>query len=256
MDMTTLLLAAASGGLVGFSLGLVGGGGSILATPLLLYVVGVGDPHLAIGTSALAVSANAALNALGHARAGNVRWKPALLFAAFGVVGAALGSTAGKHFPGQPLLFLFALLMIAIAARMLFTARREPHPGRATHYPSTAVIGFFVGAVSGFFGIGGGFLIVPGLMWGAALPILSAIGSSLVAVTLFGLTTAMNYAVSGLVAWDIAAAFIGGGFIGGWAGRRLAGRLSLKKGALNRVFAAIILLVAVYMLLRIGVQFL
>src|SRR5262249_17997471 len=104
-------LAVLSGGAVGFSLGLIGGGGSILAVPLLLYVVGVGDPHVAIGTSALSVAANAFANLFGHWRSGNVKWSCAVTFALAGVVGAALGSTLGKLVDGQQLLFLFALAM-------------------------------------------------------------------------------------------------------------------------------------------------
>src|SRR5882757_5176703 len=104
--------AVASGALVGFSLGLVGGGGSILAVPLLLYVVGVAEPHVAIGTSALAVSVSAFVNFAGHCRAGTVKWSCAALFAGPGVMGAAIGSTLGKLIEGQRLLFLFALVMI------------------------------------------------------------------------------------------------------------------------------------------------
>ena len=108
-----------SGSLIGFSLGLVGGGGSILAVPLLVYVVGVGDPHVAIGTSAVAVAANAATNLLTHARPGNVKWRCASVFAVAGVGGALLGSTLGKMVDGQKLLALFAVLMIVVAALML-----------------------------------------------------------------------------------------------------------------------------------------
>jgi uncharacterized membrane protein YfcA len=97
-------LAVLSGGAVGFSLGLIGGGGSILAVPLLLYVVGITDPHVAIGTSALAVAANAFANLLGHWRAGNVKWACAANFALAGIVGAAMGSTLGKLIDGQQLL--------------------------------------------------------------------------------------------------------------------------------------------------------
>ena len=99
--------ALASGALVGFSLGLVGGGGSILATPLLLYVVGVAQPHVAIGTGALAVSVNAFANLAGHARAGNVRWRCAVIFAVVGTLGAFAGSSLGKLVDGNRLLFLF-----------------------------------------------------------------------------------------------------------------------------------------------------
>ncbi|RUY33813.1 hypothetical protein EN978_36165, partial [Mesorhizobium sp. M7A.F.Ca.US.001.04.1.1] len=111
--MTNALFAAVgSGGLVGFTLGLVGGGGSILATPLLLYVVGVAQPHLAIGTGALAVAANAFANFAGHALKGHVWWRCALVFAALGSVGALAGSSLGKSIDGTRLLFFFGLLML------------------------------------------------------------------------------------------------------------------------------------------------
>ena len=100
----TIGTAVLSGGVVGFPLGLVGGGGSILATPLLLYLVGMA-PHVAIGTSALAVSANAFINLIGHARNGNVRWRCAIVFALIGTLGALAGSTVGKIIDGGHLLF-------------------------------------------------------------------------------------------------------------------------------------------------------
>ena len=118
------LLGLASGALVGFSLGLVGGGGSILAVPLMVYVVGVPDAHVAIGTSAIAVAANAAVNLSNHARGGTVRWSCALIFAAAGIIGAFAGSIFGKMLDGQKLLALFALLMLVIAMLMLKTRSR------------------------------------------------------------------------------------------------------------------------------------
>lgn len=251
MDMVTLVLALLSGGLVGFSLGMIGGGGSILATPLLIYVVGLKDPHLAIGTSALAVAGNAALNLIGHAKKGNVRWRPAVIFAVAGIIGALIGSTLGKNFPGGQLLSLFALLMIFVALRMLREGKKKLPPPRLSDSTMTTVaLGFIVGIISGFFGIGGGFLIVPGLMAATAMPIINAIGSSLAAVTSFGLTTAANYAFSGLVAWDIALEFIVGGLVGGMFGRKLATRLSVRHGVLHTLFAVIVICVALYMLLQ------
>lgn len=104
--------------------------------------------------------------------------------------------------------------------------------------------------MSGFFGIGGGFLIVPALVMATGMPILNAVASSLVAVTAFGLTTAANYAYSGLVDWTLAALFIAGGVMGGLLGARLAETLAGRKGALNTVFAAMIFAVAVHMLVR------
>ena len=112
-------LAAISGVMVGFMLALVGGGGSILAIPLLVHLVGVRNPHLAIGTGALAVAANAATGLIAHWRAGNVLWRCAAPFAAAGIVGAALSSTLGKSVPGEILLILFALVMVGVGILML-----------------------------------------------------------------------------------------------------------------------------------------
>src|SRR3981189_2381879 len=106
------VLGLASGALVVFSLGWVGRGGSILSVPLMVYVVGVPDPHVAIGTSAIAVAANAAVNLSNHARGGTVVWSCALMFAAAGIIGAFLGSIFGKIIDGQQLLALFGLLML------------------------------------------------------------------------------------------------------------------------------------------------
>ncbi len=245
------LLAVVCGSAVGFSLALIGGGGSILAVPLLLYVVGVHDPHLAIGTSALAVSVNAFANLIPHARAGHVRWKVAFAFAAAGVVGAFVGSSIGKAVNGQHLLVLFALLMLVVAALMLRGRRagpdRYPLPQM---YPRLGAVGLGAGVLSGFFGIGGGFLIVPGLMFASGMEIIYAIGTSLFAVGAFGLTAAANYAISGLVDWPIAVEFIGGGIVGGWLGALGAKRLAKTRGALNLIFAMAIIAVAVLMLVK------
>lgn len=244
-------LAVACGSLVGFSLALIGGGGSILAVPLLLYVVGVHDPHLAIGTSALAVSVNAFANLIPHARAGHVRWKAAFAFAAAGVLGAFAGSSLGKAIDGRHLLVLFALLMLVVAGFMLRGRRghgdRYPLPGM---YPRLGAVGLGTGSLAGFFGIGGGFLIVPGLMFASGMEIIQAIGTSLFAVGAFGLTAAVNYARSGLVAWAITAEFILGGAVGGWLGALAATRLARTRGTLNLIFALAIAAVAILMLVR------
>lgn len=244
------LLGAFSGSLVGFSLGLFGGGGSILAVPLMVYVVGVPVAHVAIGTSAFAVAANAAMNLVTHARKGNVIWRCALMYTVAGIAGAFAGSTLGKAMDGDKLLFLFAILMLVVGV-LMFKGRGSPGIDGATcnreKAPKVLGYGGLTGAFSGFFGIGGGFLIVPGLVASTGMPILNAIGSSLVAVTAFGLTTALSYAFSGLVDWPLAAVFIGGGFVGGLLGARLAGVLARQKGLLNIAFAGLIVVVAVYM---------
>ena len=245
-------LGAGSGALVGFTLGLVGGGGSILAVPLMVYLVGVGNPHVAIGTSALAVAGNAAAGLLGHARCGTVRWGAGAVYAAAGVAGALVGATLGQRFDGQRLLFLFALVMVLVGLLML---RRKsegvPEAGcTRRNAPRVAGYGLATGVVSGFFGIGGGFLIVPGLVSSTGMAALTAVGTSLVAVTAFGLTTAAAYAASGLVEWRLALVFVVGGTMGSTAGIRTARRLAGTAGRLTRTFAALIFMVAAYMLVR------
>jgi len=247
------ILAVLSGSLVGFSLGLIGGGGSILAVPLLLYVVGVSDAHTAIGTSALAVAVTAFANLLPHARAGTVKWPCAATFAATGVLGALVGSTIGKEFNGDYLLLLFAIVMMLVGASMLRPKSNAGDPGVRITWPIArrlVAIGFATGLLSGFFGIGGGFLIVPGIMLGSGMPILNAVGSSLFSVGVFGTATASNYALSGLIDWWTAGLFIAGGAVAGAFGMRAAVRLAHHRGVLNRVFAVVVIVVALYMLLR------
>lgn len=257
MTPLQIVLSLLSGGAVGLSLGLIGGGGSILAVPLMVYVVGVSSPHVAIGTSAVAVAVNALINLLGHAKDSNVKWPCAVVFAAFGIAGAAVGAEFGKAMDGAKLLAIFGILMIVIALLMLRQRRGGDNPdvhldsGSAKRLlPPLAGTGFGVGALSGFFGIGGGFLIVPGLVSATAMPLLNAVGSSLVSVAAFGATTAVSYAFSGLVDWALAAIFIVGGIGGGWLGIRLSNRLARNRRQLTFVFSAIVAVVGVYVMLR------
>lgn len=251
----TDVLAILSGTVVGFTLGLVGGGGSILAVPLLIYVVGVPSPHVAIGTSAVAVATSAAANLFGHARAGNVKWACAIVFAAFGTIGAAGGAALGKMVDGGRLLAMFGVLMVLVGLLMLRPRRsagdadvRLTLVSAPRLLPLLIGFGLGVGGLSGFFGIGGGFLIVPGLVGATAMPLICAIGSSLVAVTAFGVTTAVSYAVSGLVDWRLAALFVIGGAAGGGLGIGLGARLAARKRALTLAFSAVVIAVGVYVI--------
>jgi uncharacterized membrane protein YfcA len=256
-DATISLLAAGSGSIVGLVLGLVGGGGSILAVPLLVYVVGVSSPHVAIGTSALAVSVSALGNLAGHWRAGNVKWRCAAVFAGAGVLGVAAGSSAAKALDGEKLLALFGVVMVIVGGLML---RRREEPGDPdVHLTSETArellplllgIGFGVGLFSGFFGIGGGFLIVPGLILATGMPLIFAIGTSLVAVAVFGAATAASYAVSGFIDWTIAALFVLGGIAGGVPGVLLGKALAARKQVLERVFAILVIAVGLYIVWR------
>lgn len=253
MTSTEILLALVSGGLIGVVLGLVGGGGSILAVPLLVYVVGVGSTHAAIGTAAVAVTANALASLAGHARVGMVKWPCAMVFAAAGVVGAAIGAEIGKAVGGTRLLMLFGLLMIGVGLSMLLKRRREDDPGvrlsrttAAVLLPRLVPMGLGVGLAAGFFGIGGGFLIVPALIVATAMPFAYAVGTSLVVITALGLTTATSYALSGYVDWPLTALLIAGGAGGAMVGIRLGQRLTAHKMLFERAFAALVVAVGIY----------
>jgi len=250
--VTAHLLTLLCGGLVGFSLALTGGGGSTLAVPLLLYVVGMRNVHMVIGTSALAVSVNAYANLIPHAWAGHVRWREGITFSLAGVAGAVVGSEFGKLVDGRKLLLLFALLMIVVAVLMLIPRKPRPVGFASVRFlmPRLMGIGFVAGAAAGFFGVGGGFMIVPGLMLASHMEILKAIGTSLFGVGTFGLTTALNYARSGLVDWVVALEFVAGGVVGGGLGAMAARRLSKTRGGLNVAFSVMIITVAIYMLVR------
>lgn len=251
LELVQYLLGALCGGGIGFTLGLIGGGGSVLAVPLLVYVVGVKDPHVAIGTSAFAVAVNAAFSLFNHARTGSVKWRCGGIYAAAGTLGAIVGSTIGKSFDGQRLLFLFALVMIMTGVLML---RGRGNAGDATvectfdRAPKVGAYGLTTGLFSGFFGIGGGVLVVPGLVGSTGMPLINAVGTSLVAVTIFGLTTALNYAASGLVDWTLAIVVIASGAVGTLFGVAVARRLAKKTGRLTVAFAVVVFAVAAYML--------
>lgn len=256
MTATLMLDGALAGALVGFVLGLIGGGGSILAVPLLVYFVGVSSPHVAIGTSAVAVATSAMINVLGHAREGRVKCPCALTFSVAGIAGAAVGASVAKAVDGGRLLALFGVLMLVVGVAGLL---RKGGPGdpavrltvQSYRLGATLVAaGLLVGALSGFFGIGGGFLIVPALMVATGMPMSYAVATSLVAVAAFGLTTAFAYATSGLVDWPLAGAFILGGLAGGYAGTRASGYLGKRKGALAQVFGVIVIGVGLYVVWR------
>ena len=254
--MYGLLPAAAalgSGGVIGLVLGLIGGGGSILAVPLLVYAVGTSSPHVAIGTAALAVAVNA-LAGLGlHARRTRIRWPCAIVFSVAGVGGALAGAAAGKAVDGRQLLALFGLLMILVGVLMLKPKPQAVHPSpwltrdsAPRLLPRLALLGGAVGLMSGFFGIGGGFLIVPALMLAANMDLKEATGASLIAVAAFGLASASSYAWSGLIDWPTAGLLIAGGAAGAFAGTHLNALLAHRRGLMTRLFAGFVISAGLY----------
>ena len=255
--METLILGLTAGALVGLVLGLIGGGGSILAVPMLIYVVGVTSPHVAIGTSAVAVAASAAINLVLHARQGTVKWRCATLFALVGAIGAWVGATLGKATNGQSLLALFGAVMIAVGLLMVRPRRQGDNPGVRLDMQSVTILGprlvttgAATGFASGYFGIGGGFLIVPSLLFATNMPMIAAVGSSLLAVAAFGATTALSYSRSGLIDWPLAGVFVAGGVLGGIVGTRLAKVLGGRRRVLTVSFGVLVAGVGAYIFLH------
>jgi len=247
MEPATLVLAGVSGAVVGLLLTLFGGGGSVLAAPLLLYLVGVADPHVAIGTSAAAVAVNALAGLAVHGRMGRVKWPCATVFGAAGLTGALIGAHVAKQIDGERLLVFFALAMALIGASMLRPRHAAGDPG--VHLTPALVlrlapIGAGTGLAAGFFGIGGGFLIVPGLMAATGMTLAHAAASSLLSVALFGAATSASYAASGLVDWTLFAALVVGGGAGSVAGARIAPALAGREAIARRIFAAMIIATA------------
>lgn len=253
MDVLSLGLAAAGGALIGLLLSVFGGGGSVLATPLLLYVVGVRDPHVAIGTSAAAVAVNAAVGLGAQARGGRVKWPCALVFAGAGLAGSLIGAQIAKAIDGQQLILWFAGAMALVGLSMLWPKNSEGDPAVRLNAALTrklAPLGLLVGLAAGFFGIGGGFLIVPGLMAATGMTLANAAASSLVSVVLFGAATSASYAVSGLVDWSVFAALVAGGGVGAVLGGPLARRLADHQAPARRAFALMVLATAAYVAWR------
>lgn len=253
LSLAAYATAALGGAVIGLLLAVFGGGGSVLATPLLVYLVGVRDPHVAIGTSAAAVSVNALFGLAGQARAGRVKWPCALVFAAAGLTGALTGAELAKRTDGTVLLGWFGLAMALVAVSMLLPRKDAGAPEvRLDRRIALRLVpaGLAVGLAAGFFGIGGGFLIVPGLMAAAGMTLAHAAASSLVSVALFGAATSASYAASGLVDWRVFAAVVAGGAAGALAAPPVARALAARADLARRLFALMILATAAYVIAR------
>lgn len=252
MGYETLLLAALGGMLIGLLLTLFGGGGSVLATPWLIYVVGLTDTHAAIGTSAAAVAVNAATGLAAQARAGRVKWPCAITFGVAGLAGSLIGAQFAKQVDAESLLMWFAVAMIAIAVSMLIPKKSAGDPAvRLTPAMvlKLAPVGLLAGLAAGFFGIGGGFLIAPGLMAATGMTLVNASASSLVSVSLFGSATSLSYAASGQLIWPLFGALVVGGIGGTLAALPLAKYLESHSATARTVFALMVIAVAIFILL-------
>jgi uncharacterized membrane protein YfcA len=228
-----LLLVLALSLLIGVSLGVLGGGGSILTVPILVYVAGM-DPKEAIAASLFVVGVTSAAGAVSHARAGRVRWRTGLLFGAAGLAGAFLGGTLGGHLPGELLLVAFALMMIATSVAMIRGRKVDPaKKHRDVPVGRVLLDGLVVGLVTGLVGAGGGFLVVPALALLGGLPMAVAVGTSLLVIAMKSLGGLAGYLSTVSLDWGLVIAVTLAAVIGSVLGGRLAGRIpetTLRKG--------------------------
>ncbi|MEU5588410.1 sulfite exporter TauE/SafE family protein [Streptomyces chrestomyceticus] len=245
--MSALILALVAGGVVGLALGALGGGGSVLAVPALIYLLGF-TPAEATTASLLIVTATSLTALYAHARAGHVRWKAGAAFAAAGVLPAALAGAAAARLPQAALTLAFAGVAALAAIKMLRPAAavegdREVRRGRA------AGAGAGLGALTGLLGVGGGFLAVPALVTVLAFEMRAAVGTSLLVISVNSLASlATRFGAAGALDWAVVGPFTAAAVLGAWDGKRLAGKVSGPR--LQRVFAFALLAVAAFMLVE------
>ena len=245
--MTTTLLAIVLGSVIGLSLGMLGGGGSILTVPALVYILGQ-DAHAAVSASLVIVGLNAATGAWLHQRAGNVRLRSALLFGGGGLLAAFAGARLSTLLTAPVLLSLFALLMLVVASLMLRGAATVPLATRAGAPVWWKVLlgGTAVGFLTGFLGVGGGFLIVPTLVLVLGMSMREAVGSSLVVIAINSAAGLLGHAGEAGVSWLIVALLLAGGLPGLLVGSRLTLRLPIAR--LRQGFAVLVVVLGVALL--------
>ncbi|MFJ3334513.1 sulfite exporter TauE/SafE family protein [Streptomyces sp. NPDC086766] len=245
--MTVLIVALLAGAVIGLALGGLGGGGSVLAVPALIYLLGF-TPAAATTASLIIVTITSVTALVGHARDGNVAWRTGLLFAAAGIVPAMLAGALSSHLPETVLTVAFAVIAALAALRML----RPQHtvPSGQVHAGKAGAAGAGLGAVTGFLGVGGGFLAVPALVSVLGLNMRRAVGTSLLVITINSLAALTARAGSGVeLNWAVIAPFTAAAILGAWDGKRLSKKIKGK--TLQRLFAYVLLAVAAFMLVDV-----
>ncbi|MFJ7587493.1 sulfite exporter TauE/SafE family protein [Streptomyces sp. NPDC097617] len=244
--MSAVLLALTAGAVIGLALGALGGGGSVLAVPALIYLLGF-TPAAATTASLLIVTATSATALFTHAVSGNVRWKTGALVAAAGILPAIAAAALSARLPDAVLTAAFAAIAALAAVRMLKPS--DPDQQSLTIRPArVAGAGAGLGAVTGFLGVGGGFLAVPALVSVLGLRMRAAVGTSLLIITVNSLAALTARAHAGTpLQWTVIAPFTAAAILGAWDGKRLAVKVSGP--TLQRIFAIVLLAVAALMLI-------
>lgn len=245
MSVESVLLYGALGLLIGLTLGLLGGGGSILTVPLLVYLVGQ-TPQAAVTASLVIVGANSALGVLLHRASGAVNWQIALTFGGAGMGFAYLAASVSRLFPAETLMIAFAVLMFAVGGLMLRTSQSAVAE-RAVCWRKALISGAAVGALTGFLGVGGGFLIVPALVMLVGLPMQQAIGTSLVIIMMNSAAGAIGHLGEAALDLSVIGIFVSAGLLGTYVGVRLMHRL--KPEQLRHAFALFVIGLAAVLLM-------
>jgi uncharacterized protein len=253
--MATIGLDLILGFAIGLSLGLLGGGGSILTVPALVYLVGQ-SPQAAVTTSLAIVGANSAVGAVFHQQAGKTgrqtfNWKVALVFGGAGMVVSYLAAGLSKHLSPALLMVLFALLMLVVGGMMLLQRRKDTAEGEQAavnehhNFWLTLASGAGVGLLTGILGVGGGFLIVPALVMLIGLPMYQAVGTSLAIIAANSLAGLLGH-MGGQFDVGVTVFFVAAGIIGTFTGSRLAHRLPAQR--LRQLFAIFVIVLAIFLM--------
>ncbi|MFP5252834.1 MAG: sulfite exporter TauE/SafE family protein [Actinomycetes bacterium] len=252
--MTTLVLVVALSLLIGVSLGLLGGGGSILTVPILVYVAGLPAKE-AIAASLFVVGVTSLAGVVSHARGGRVQWRTGLMFGLAAMAGAFTGGLLGGHVPGDWLLIAFALMMVATSLAML-RGRKDKSPSSHRHadggLPLARILidGSVVGLVTGLVGAGGGFLVVPALVLLGGLPMSVAVGTSLIVIAMKSFAGLAGYLTSVTLDWPLVLGVTAAAVVGSVVGGRLAGRV--PEAALRKGFGWFVLVMGGFVLVQQG----
>jgi uncharacterized membrane protein YfcA len=248
----TLLLVLALSVVIGISLGVLGGGGSILTVPILVYVAGF-EAKEAIAASLFVVGVTSAVSVISHARGGRVMWRTGLIFGAAGMAGAFVGGLLGGHIPGQILLIAFAIMMVATSVAMLRGRKKKNDDGAAPvkhELPLGRVLldGAVVGLITGLVGAGGGFLVVPALALLGGLPMSVAVGTSLVVIAMKSFAGLAGYLTTVQLDWGITLGVTAAAIVGSLIGSKLAGRI--PEAALRKAFGWFVLAMGTFVLIQ------
>lgn len=244
-----LLLTLALSVIVGVSLGLLGGGGSILTVPILTYVLGM-DPKRAITASLFVVGVTALVGMARHARAGRITWRTGVGFGLAGMVGAFVGGLIGGFIPGAVLMVLFAVMMVVTSVAMI-RGRRERDPGAPvpTRHPARVLLdGFGVGFATSLVGAGGGFLVVPALALLGGLPMAIAIGTSLLVIAMQSSAGLVGHLLSVSLNWPVVLAVTAAAIVGSFVGTALIGRVPER--SLRKSFGVFVLVMGAFVLAK------